>query len=90
MTLGAIGVKAPFWVSILFGCFSALCGLLYLATYIYCLVTKQETLLRSETYSIQKLAIEKGIYGDSTVGSFNADESPQTLLNAPATKEEQK
>jgi len=87
MTLGAIEIKAPLWITILFGSFSGLCALLYLATYVYCLYTKQETLLRSETYSIQKLAIEKGVYGDSTVGSFNVEEGK--LLNAPAKKEEQ-
>src|SRR5437879_1495225 len=67
-TLGAVYVKAVPWLVLLFAVFSGLAAILYLGTYVYCLLTNRETLLRSETYSIQKLAIEKGFYGDSSAG----------------------
>jgi hypothetical protein len=50
--------------------------LLYIAAYGYCLVNDRDA-LRSETYSIQKLAIEKGYIGDSTVGILRKDRALQ-------------
>jgi hypothetical protein len=73
-TLGAVEFKAPTWLTVLFGACAGLGVLLYLGAYIYCLATGKEDLLRSETYSIQKLAIEKGGFvGDSVAGVFPVD-----------------
>jgi heme A synthase len=69
--LGAIYVKAESWIIDMFSIFCALTFLLFLVTYGYCLLTKRETLLRSETYAIQELAIQKGFVGDSLTGIFN-------------------
>jgi len=66
-TLGAVYIAAPLWVTVMFGAFSGLTMLLYLGAYVFCLLTDKEA-LRSETYSIQKLAIEKGFVGDSLTG----------------------
>ncbi len=77
-TLGAVYVHAPLWVVVLFAVFAALAASLYLITYVYCLFGKKEDLLRSETYVIQKLAIEKGFYGDSNAGTFKIEESTTT------------
>ena len=46
------------WLTVLFGIGTALSVLLYLAAYSYCLMKMPEA-LRTERYSIQKLAIEK-------------------------------
>lgn len=59
---GAVGsafAKDPPWLVVLFAVLTAMTALSYLFAYIYCLFTDKEA-LRSETYSIQKLAIEKG------------------------------
>lgn len=65
--VGCVQVKAPEWVVVMFGVLSAMSAFLYLGAYIYCLAHDRDA-LRSETYSIQKLAIEKGYVGDSSVG----------------------
>lgn len=43
--------------------------LIFFFAYIYCLFTDKDA-IRSEKYSIQKMAIEKGIFGDSNSGVF--------------------
>jgi hypothetical protein len=80
-TIAAIGVKAPSWLVILFAVFVSLCAILYLGTYLYCLLTDKEA-LRSETYSIQRLAIEKGFVGDSSAGIFKIENPGEPRLIA--------
>jgi hypothetical protein len=70
---GCLEFKAPSWITTLFAGMTALVVLLYLGSYLYCLVHDREA-LRSETYSIQKLAIEKGFVGDSVTGIFREEE----------------
>jgi hypothetical protein len=78
-TLSAFYLRAQLWLVIMFAVFSGLTMLLYLGTYIYCLLTDKEA-LRSETYSIQKMAIEKGFVGDDIIGQLRAEISGQTRL----------
>lgn len=68
--ISAIWVVAPAWVTILFAIFAVLTITMYLASYGYCLFTGKSDLLRSESYSIQRLAIEKGMIGDNKAGLF--------------------
>jgi hypothetical protein len=84
-TLTAVELKAPNWIIFLFGISSALGILLYLAAYIYCLAINKPDLLRSETYSIQKLAIEKGFVGDSLAGVFRPQTEDKLLLGPNQT-----
>lgn len=90
--LSAVYINAPPWLIIMFAIFAALTMGLYLAAFLYCLLTDKEA-LRSETYSIQKLAIEKGFVGDSLAGVFPV-EAPQRgeLIEVPAqaAQEDQK
>lgn len=88
-TLSAVYIRGPFWLIGMFATFAGLTMLLYLGAYLYCLVTDKEA-LRSETYSIQKLAIEKGFVGDSVAGVFPAEASPRPALIAapPETAQE--
>jgi hypothetical protein len=66
--VACVEVKAPSWLITLFGVSSAVTVLLYLVAYIFCLI-KDRDALRTERYSIQKLAMEKGYAtGDSITG----------------------
>lgn len=89
-TLSSFYFKTPNWVSYMFGGFSGLTMILYLITYLFCLFTDKDA-LRSETFSIQKMAIEKGFIGDSLVGKFNLDDNEgKRLIEAtPSTKDEE-
>ena len=68
-TLGSFYISTPPWLGGLFAVFTCLTMVLYLGAYIFCLFTDKDA-LRSETYSIQKLAIEKGFVGDSIMGEL--------------------
>ena len=59
--------------------FTGLTLILYLAAYIFFMFTDRDA-LRSETYVIQKLAIEKRLVGDSTTGLIKADELPPITI----------
>jgi len=65
--LGSLYLDAANWIVIFFVFSSALSFSLYLFTYVY-LLFKDRDALRSETYSLHKLAIEKGLIGDSISG----------------------
>jgi hypothetical protein len=63
------------WIVYMFAVFACLGMALYLGAYLYCLFTDRDA-LRSETYTIQKLAIEKGFVGDSLTGVLPTNELP--------------
>jgi membrane protein YdbS with pleckstrin-like domain len=65
-----IRLDGPEWIIIMFAVIICLTIVVFFFTYIYCLFNDKDT-LRSEKYSIQKLAIEKGILGDNTTGIIN-------------------
>lgn len=52
--------------------------MLYLFAYTYCLF-KDRDALRTERYSIQKLAIEKGFVGDSLTGTLRHETPAETV-----------
>lgn len=73
--------QVPSWLTVLFGIGTALSLVMYLCAYGYCLLKAPET-LRTERYSIQKLAIEKGFRGDSSTGIVvlsSADQSTRLI-----------
>jgi uncharacterized membrane protein (DUF2068 family) len=57
----------PPWSSYFFAFFTFVTMSIYLVSFVYCLA-KHPDALRSETYSIQKLAIQKGFVGDNITG----------------------
>lgn len=59
--------NGPFWLSVFFSVLISVVILIYLFAYIYCLF-KDRDALRSEKFSIQKMAIERGVYGDNLTG----------------------
>lgn len=68
--------------------FISILFLLYVISYLYCLFTDKDA-LRSEKYSIQKLAIEKGLIGDNIQGIFETEREVKQLEETPATKKRQ-
>ena len=65
--------KAPQWTIIAMITFLALTILIYLGSYIY-FALKNPDALRSEKFTLSKIAIEKNLIGDSNVGLHEMDE----------------
>jgi hypothetical protein len=75
---------SPLWLTALFGIGTGLSVVTYLVAFGYCLLKAPES-LRTERYSIQKLAIEKGFRGDSSTGVVvvsREDQNTRLLQNA--------
>ena len=70
LTAGTVScpkLDAPPWLTILMGVCLGLTVLVYFAAYVYFALTDKDC-LRSERFSIEKLAIEKGLKGDDLTG----------------------
>lgn len=67
-----IKIEAPTWTVILLAVVLCIGIGIFIFTYIFCLF-KDRDALRSEKYSIQKMAIEKGIVGDNITGILDED-----------------
>lgn len=65
--LVSLGVKAPFWVTVFLACILGLACLIYFAAYIY-FGLKSPDSLRSEKFTLSKLAIERSVTGDNISG----------------------
>ena len=77
LTSAKLGLSS--WISILFSIFASIAMFLYLVAYLYCLV-KDRDALRSETYSIQKMVVERGFVGDDINGSLPVERTPTGRL----------
>jgi hypothetical protein len=88
--IASVGYRTALWIQVLLACFTSLSGLLYLASFIFCLATKQPNLLRSERFLIQQLAIEKGFRGDSMTGLVLADPSTRQIESGEKIEGEQR
>jgi hypothetical protein len=62
-----VNATAPEWLLIVAACLLSAAITLYFVAFGYCLV-KDRDALRSETYSLHKIAIEHGLVGDSITG----------------------
>ncbi|MGC3988550.1 MAG: hypothetical protein QM796_02460 [Chthoniobacteraceae bacterium] len=82
-TILAVECKADSWIKILVAVLAAVSVVAYLAAYVYFAITDKDC-LRSEKYSIQKLAIQNGLVGDDTTG-FMRIQNP-IVVNAPEIK----
>lgn len=88
-TLAAFYWTTPRWIGTIFAIFTIITVITYLGSYLYFLI-KDPDALRSERYSLQKLAIEKGLYGDNLIGRITLDDirKPQPLAaDSSETKE---
>jgi hypothetical protein len=81
-TTSLVFAKAPEWllVSIVVSLLGSV--FLYVGAYVFCLVNDRDA-LRSEKYSLHKMAIEHGIYGDSDAGVITVAPSEPRALTAP-------
>lgn len=77
--------QAPQWLLIVAACILVASILLYEGAYVFCLL-KDRDALRSEKYSLNKLAIEHRLIGDSKTGLFEADDTNKTIGDANSTK----
>jgi lipopolysaccharide export LptBFGC system permease protein LptF len=66
-------LRFSLWLLILFVILTCISFILFLWAFVYCLIKSPES-LRSEKYSIQKMAIEKGIIGDNITGQLSNNE----------------
>ena len=73
--LGSLGFHAPHWILVLFGLFSSITLILFGFSFVF-FVFRDPDALRSEKYSLSKLAIEKGLIGDDIKGLLEADSEP--------------
>jgi hypothetical protein len=80
--IASLSVPHPIqWLTVLFGAGFGISVLLYLLAFCYCLIKMPEA-LRTERYSIQKLAIEKGFKGDSSTGVISHEPSVRMISKA--------
>jgi hypothetical protein len=87
--VGLVWAGASTWLLILFSVLLALSVLLYGGAYIYFLLNDPDA-LRSESYTLNKMAIEHGLYGDSGIGLIEPDKKPdgsQLLIDVSASTE---
>lgn len=68
------------WLTVIFGIFLVLSGALYLAAYVF-FALKDPDALRSETFSIRKLEIERGYRGDDSAG-FIPPQTSRVLVDS--------
>jgi hypothetical protein len=86
MTVFALFAKSPAWILVMFTIFLGLAIILYGGAYIFCLL-KDRDALRSERYSLHKMAIEQGFLGDNVTGTFEDSESGlQQIKSSDSTK----
>lgn len=74
--------QAPAWISEFLGVLIALDLLAYLVAY-FIFLFKSPEFLRSERYSLSKMAIEKSIKGDNIAGFFDPEVIPDNLPMLP-------
>jgi hypothetical protein len=81
---------APTWVTACLLVGIGLSVFLYMASYVFCLFHDRDA-LRSERYSLHKMAIEAGIYGDSRTGLIEVTPEritpPALTAQVPGTSE---
>lgn len=85
--IAAFRFSSSIWFSNTLGALCVLAILLYFVAYIYFGLTDKDA-LRSEKYSIQKLAIQKGFIGDDQIGYIPLanNTAPPALLSADSPK----
>jgi hypothetical protein len=83
--LGLAYEKAPDWLIVILTIMFILSLLLYGASYVFCLLNDRDA-LRSEKYSLHKIALEHGLVGDSSTGLMDLDANPKLVDNSAPLK----
>ena len=80
--------NAPDWLLILFAILLGLSVAIFLASYIY-FALKNPDALRSERFTLSKMAIEKNLIGDDVAGLVELDDVAEPRITAiPHYKDE--
>jgi hypothetical protein len=88
-SIAAFHFKSPAWIGTMFGILAGGTIIFYLIAYVYFGLTDKDT-LRSEKFSLQKLAIQKGFIGDDFTGYIKISDRVQPpLLPAETDQKEQ-
>jgi hypothetical protein len=72
----SLAAKAPTWILIVLVAALGLLFLTFVGSYIF-LLSKNPDALRSESYTLSKMAIERGLIGDSGTGLMELTETGQ-------------
>ena len=80
-TLVAGSFPFPKWLQIAFACLASVVLLIYILSYVFCLLRHPDA-LRSETFTLEKMRIDHSMLGDSTTGIADT-ENQQNLPNSP-------
>ena len=87
--LVAAGIhNVPPWVFLILGIAACVLVLAYLTAYFILLFVDRDA-LRSESFTLSKLAIEKSVTGDSLRGFTAIDLGDQKILPAPEVTEQE-
>ena|SRR5215471_19208234 len=81
-------VSAPKWLLVVTACLLIAAITLYFVAFGFCLINDRDA-LRSETYSLHKMAIEHGLIGDSITGVIAPGTGDQRLLTQHKTESQQ-
>lgn len=84
--VGMTATKADYVVQITILVLAVLSAVIYLAAYIFCLAVDRDA-LRSEKYSLHKMALEQGLIGDSNVGVIEAEDLESESKNSLNAKQ---
>lgn len=87
--LVAAGIQAPVWILILLSVILCLICVVYLAAYIF-FAFRSPDYLRSEKFTLSKMAIERSVKGDSLAGfieSEKVDDRPILTAGSEAQDE---
>lgn len=79
-------VHAPDWAVVVAFCFLAVFTAIYAFAYVFCLL-KNPDYLRSEQYSLNKMALEQGLYGDSSIGLIERTTKRQDVIAIESSAE---
>lgn len=87
--IGLVWVSAPSALLIACSVLFIVSLAIYLGAFIFCLIWDRDA-LRSEKYSIDKMAIERGVYGDSRTGLLTdeARSGPRVVNALPQNENE--
>jgi hypothetical protein len=78
--------QAPQWLLLVMAILLVCSAVLYAWAYGYCLLYDRDA-LRSEKYSLNKMAIEHGLIGDSATGLFKTEDLTQPAVPDSQTKQ---
>ena len=86
--IGSILVHGPSWVTAVLAVFAATLLVVFIFAYLY-LMVKDRDALRSERFTLSKMAIEKSVMGDSLRGFREVEIEQQPMIVSPAESGEQ-